>query len=102
MTNLEAIKAKLNYPLSDNSFILALVNRGLDSASVYSVSNLRLLELSQADLIVSLVSAPNVTEGGYQVSISDRKSLESVANGIYSKYDEYSPMKATATFKQIW
>ena len=102
MTNLEAIQAKLNYPLSENSFILALMNRGLDYLANYSVSNLRLLELSQADLIISLVSAPNITEGGYQVSISDRKSLELVANGIYTKYDEYIPTGATATFKQIW
>lgn len=102
MTNLEAIKAKVGYPLSDNAFILALENRSLVTTETYSLSNLQSLELAQADLIYTLVSSPNISEGGYSISLSDKKSLIDLANGIYTKYGQSSPMQPTAKFVQRW
>ena len=102
MTNLEAIQAKVTYPLPTNSFILALTDNGLVSTDTYSVANKKALELCQADLCLVLVTQPNITEGGYQVSINDKKVLTDMANKICSKYDLPSPFGATATFKQIW
>lgn len=102
MTNLAAIKAKLNYPLSDNSFILALLDRGLTSTATYSTSDKQALELAQADLIYTLATVPNVTEGGYSVSLSDKQSMLKVADGIYSKYGIRNPSKPTVKFVQKW
>jgi hypothetical protein len=102
MTNLEAIKGKVGYPLSDNAFILALTDRSLVSTDTYVIGNKQQLELAQADLIYTLVSSPNVTEGGYSVSLSDKKSLIELANGIYTKYGQSSPLKPTAKFVQRW
>jgi hypothetical protein len=102
MTNLEAIKGKLNYPLSDNSFILALSGRDLVYTETYTASDKRSLELAQADLIYTLASAPNITEGGYSVSLSDKKTMLKVADGIYRKYGIYDVMKPTAKFVQKW
>ena len=102
MTNLEALKAKISYPLTDNAFKLALTDRGLLDTSAYTVANKRALELAQADLHVVLVSAPDVQEGGYQITLNDKKTLISVANGLYSKYGVPSPFGAKATFKQPW
>ena len=102
MTNLEAIKGLVGYPLSDNAYTLALLNRGLTSTDEYSIGNKQQLELSQADLIFTLVSYPNVTEGGYSVSLSDKKTLISLANGIYTRYLQTSPFKPTARFVQRW
>ena len=102
MTNLEAIKAKLNYPLSDNAFILALQDRGLASAGIYSSSEA--FDLAYADAINTLVTAPNVSEGSYQISLSDKTNLLSLADGIYTKYSVSNPIKSflkkTATFVQ--
>jgi len=101
MTNLEAIKAKLNYPLSENAFILALQDRGLTSAGIYS--SCEAFDLAYADAITTLVTAPNVTEGGYQISLTDKTSLLNLAAGIYIKYDKVNPissLKKTATFVQ--
>lgn len=102
MTNLEAIKAKLPYPLADNSFLLALSVRGLVSSETFS--DVRSLELSQADLIYSLMVAPNVTEGGYSISFSDKSAVMRIADGIYAKYGERNPYKPrpTAKFVQKW
>lgn len=96
MTNLEALKAKLNYPLSDNSFILALSDRGLVSTATYA--DRKSLELAQADLIYTLVTTPNITEGGYSISLSDKSSLMKLADGIYLKYGIRNPLRPIATF----
>ena len=96
MTNLEALKARLNYPLSDNSYILALSDRGLVSTATYA--DQRSLELSQADLIYILVTSPNITESGYSVSISDKASILKIADGIYQKYGIRNPNRPIAKF----
>ena len=99
MTYLEAIKAKLNYPLSDNTFILALTDRGLTSTDNYAKS--QLFDLAYADTITTLVTAPNVSEGSYSISLSDKKTLSDLADGIYKKYGEpIRSLKKTATFVQ--
>jgi hypothetical protein len=101
MTNLEAIKAKLNYPLTENAFILALQDRGLTSAGIYVSS--QSFDLAYADAITTLVTVPNITEGGYQISLTDKTSLLSLAAGIYTKYGVVNPissLKKTATFVQ--
>jgi hypothetical protein len=102
MTNLEAIKGKLAYPLSDNAFNLALTDRGLTGTDTYSIDNRQSLELAYADLCCTLISAPNVSEGGYSVSLSDKTTLSKLANGIYAKYGQSSPLRPTAKFVQRW
>lgn len=101
MTYLEAIRGKLGYPLSENAFILALLDRGLTSTDTYTSG--QTFDLAYADAIITLVTVPNVTEGGYSVSLSDKKTLLILAGGIYTKYGVANPMsslKKTATFVQ--
>lgn len=102
MTTLEAIKAKLSYPLSDNSYILALSDRGLSYTATYASTDRQALELAQADLIYTLVTAPNVTEGGYSVSLSDKKSMMKLADSIYAKYNVRPLSSPRAKFVQKW
>ena len=104
MTNYEAIKSKVGYPLSKNAFYLALENRGLISTDTYTVSNKQLLELAYADLIVTILSSPDVREGGYYVAMNDRRYLINIANGIYQRNGEVCPYieKPTAKFVQKW
>jgi hypothetical protein len=101
MTNLEAIKGALSYPLTSNAFILALTNRGLVETDTYVIGNKKPLELATADCIKTLLSTPNIAEGGYSVSLSDKATLMKMANGIYAKYGENSSLNPTATFKQV-
>jgi len=96
MTNLEALKAKVNYPLSDNSFILVLSDRGLVSSATYA--DKRLLELAQADLIHTIVTSPNISEGGYSITLTEKGSLLKIAEGIYKKYGIRNPLRPIAKF----
>ena len=103
MTNLEAIKAKLSYPLSDNSFIVALQDRGVTSAGVYVGGES--FDLAYADSINTLVTAPDKSEGGFSLSLGDKQYLLRLADGIYTKYSISNPittssLKKTATFVQ--
>ena len=90
----------MNYPLLENAFIMALEDRGLTSGSTYS--DRQSLELAQADLINTLITSPNITEGGYSVSLSDKKALLKLADSIYSKYSQINPAAPKATFLNLW
>lgn len=102
MTNLEAIKGKIGYPLSDNAFILALTDRTLVSTEDYVVGNKQQLELAQADLIVSIITKGNFSEGGFTVSTADVKTLKELASMIYIRYGQSNPLNPTAKFVQRW
>jgi hypothetical protein len=103
MTNLEAIKAELGYPLSENAFILALTKRGLTSTDTFVSS--QAYELAYADVIKTVITSPDIKEGGFSVTLKDTKSLISIASAIYKKYGEANPLsslKPKATFKSAW
>ena len=101
MTNLEAIRAKLNYPLSENAFIVALEDRGVTSDGVYATCEA--FDLAYADVITSLVTTPNITEGGFSINLTDKQTLLALADNIYTEYDVANPissLKKKATFVQ--
>jgi len=102
MTYLEALKASLGYPLTDNAFILALENRGLTSTDTYSTTDKRAFELAKADCIMTLLSTPNVSEGGYSINLTDKESLKKLANGIYTRYKVANPLTPSASFNNPW
>jgi hypothetical protein len=104
MTNLEAIKGNVGYPLSDNAFKLALLDRGLNDSDTYSATS-KAFELASADAMVKILTSPDVKEGSYSVTVRDTKTLMSLASGIYKKYgesDKTSSLKPKATFKSSW
>lgn len=100
MTNLEALRAKVRYPLDDNSLILALKDRGLIPSVTYS--DKKSLELAYADLMYTLIAAPDVSEGGFSLSQNDKKILVSLANAIYTRYNEAKLMNTTVRFVNPW
>jgi hypothetical protein len=88
MTNLEAIQATVGgYPLSDNVFTKALIDRGISAAGVYSGKS-EGMELATADVYMVLVTAANVAEGGFQVSVTDKSNFLRMAESIYQKYGD--------------
>ena len=99
MTNLEAIKAIVGYPLSDNAYKKVLLDRSLTYDAVYvSATNKEAMDLAQADAIYIVCTQANKTEGGYSISITDKKSLIGIANDIYIKYGHPIPNSPKATF----
>lgn len=102
MTNLEAIKAIVGYPLSDNAYKKVLLDRDLtDSATYVSSTDKEAMDLAQASAIYIVCTQANKTEGGYSISITDKVSLLKIANDIYIRYGYSIPNSPTATFVNI-
>lgn len=91
MTNLEAIRNDVIYPLEDGKLEKALIDRGVDPIGVYSLSVKGVLELTRADLYVKLVTAPNIQEGGITISITEKTSIMKIASATYLKNGEADP-----------
>jgi hypothetical protein len=108
MTNVEALTAKLaGNPVTSNAMELALLNRGITvtgitSEDTYTVANRKAVELAYADILQELISAPNVSEGGYSLSQSDKNSLRMQANAIYTKYGQTVHGGPKAKFVKRW
>lgn len=93
--------------ISDNALKLALENRnlpvtGIETSDKYSRTNQRAVELACADLWIRLVTAPNISEGGFSLTLPDRVEIRDQANAIYRKYNQTTMGGPKATFKQRW
>lgn len=105
MTNLEAIRNDIIYPLEDGKLEKALIDRGVEPSVAYSLSGKSLLELVRADLCVKLVTAPNIQEGGIIISMTDKSNLMKIASAIYIKNGEKDPfavISPTVTGASPW
>jgi hypothetical protein len=105
MTNLEALKAKVQYPLDDESFQVALEGRSLTYDDVFDIAeNKQAFQLAYADCLCSVLTAPSsVSEGGYSVSQGDKKTIIDIVSRIYKRYGEPMPVNSpTATFVRRW
>lgn len=92
MTNLERLQGKLAYPLKENTFIGALLDRGLDSDTDYNPdTDKRAMDLAMADCAMTAITTPNITESGFQLSHSNKGELRRIADGLYAKWNESNP-----------
>jgi len=88
MNNLEALKSKIaGYPLSDNTYLTALIDHELDPQSNYAGMSME-FDLATADIYVVLATGVNITEGSYQFSITDKSNFLKVANSLYSRHGQ--------------
>lgn len=86
MTNLEAAKAAIgaNYPWEDATFKLGIVSSGLDPDT--PVTPGRDFDIALAALILFLITAADVQEGGYSVKL-DRTAMLNVRKTLLAKWD---------------
>lgn len=91
MTNLEALKAAVLFPLDDNTAIKALLDNGIVSSDPYAGKS-QPFDLATADTIVSVVTAASIAEGDYSLSVTAKESLVKIASGIYRKYGKPDPL----------
>lgn len=105
MTNLEAIRGRLGYPLTDNSFTLALTNHDLTASGIYLAKS-ESFELAYAEAIVILLTSPqSIDEGGFKLTKTESKTLLAILNGIYTTYGVVNPLVSlnpTAQFVRRW
>ena len=102
MTNLEAIKAQVNFPLKDDSFKKVLLDRGLTDSEEYNVNNFKAFELATADALYILITSPNISEGGYSISLTEKKELKEIASGVYEKHGVSNPFKPVISSIKAW
>lgn len=87
MTNLEAAKAAIgaNYPWTDTTFELGLAKQGLDPEEMMVPG--KSFDLALAALILYLITAADIREGGYAVSL-DRGALLDARKALLAPWDE--------------
>lgn len=100
MTNLEALKAKVNYPLESTKFEVALLDQGLNAADLYTGTS-RDFDLALAAIYVVLVTSANISEGDYQLAATDKSNYLKLAAGIFTKYGVDNPLESTPTISNM-
>lgn len=94
-TILEAIADDVHYPVSSGNLENRLIARGLDSDIDFTreIANSKEYKGALADCLISLISAPNFTEGDVTISLSDKDKIIEMANRLYESIGEegYGP-----------
>ena len=84
-TVLKTLKSKINFPLSEESFLTSLIEAGLDGTAIYTKEMKKDVELAAAELILVACTSGNVTEGGYSLTLNDKASLR-ITRNIYFRF----------------
>lgn len=95
MTNLERLEGRFLFPVKESALAGALLDRGLTDSDDYSVANIRAMDLALADMAMTAITSPTITEGDYQLNHSNKGELRKLADGIYSKWNESNPFDSS-------
>lgn len=88
MTNLEAMKNIVNYPLKDGSFVIALERAGITADDEFVSANAKALDIASSWLILTVLTSPkSISEGGYSITYADRESLLKARSLLLSYWD---------------
>lgn len=100
MTILNALKAAVNYPLSEDNVLSIAIARGLEPNDEFDKLDAQTKEyqLAYADLLRFIVTMVNLSQSGGSVSQASIAELRGTANAIYKKYGE-TPIGETADTK---
>ena len=90
MTNIEALTASVGYPFTKQEVELACINRGIAPDAEYSGPP-RSFDLAKADLYRVAHNKPNISEGGFSVSQSEKQSFLKLRKSIFRKYGIEDP-----------
>lgn len=92
MNNLEALSATVNYPVDEIKLQKILIDNSIDPQGTYSGTS-KSFELATANVYVLLISSANISEGGFQISMTDKSNMLKLASGIFDKYGVDNPLK---------
>jgi hypothetical protein len=71
MTNKEALAAKIVATVPDNTLEVALIDGAIDPNGTYTAADAKDIELVAIEVLYSLFTSQDVSEGGYSVSHPD-------------------------------
>lgn len=98
MTNLDALSAAVNYPVDTVKLSKILIDHDINELADYAGIS-KQFELATADLYVLLVSSVSISEGGYQISMTDKSNMIVLAGAIFNKYNMPNPLKPKAVIR---
>lgn len=84
MTNKEALEAVVQVSVSSNVLEKALLDQSVSAAGNYTASNSEAIDKAAIAVLEGLLSAPNVSEGGFSVSY-DRAAISRRVTALYNK-----------------
>lgn len=89
MTTLEALKARVNYPLTDSQAEEKLTGRGVDIYDEFSQSTAesKAFQLAYADTLRFVITMVNLSQSG-SITAQNTAGIRGTANAIYKKYGE--------------
>jgi len=89
MTILSALKASVNYPLSDNNVTPLLITRGCQPSDEFTqeIGTSKEYRLAYADTLRFVVTMVNLQQGG-SVTQAAVNAITGTANAIYRQYGE--------------
>lgn len=76
MTNKEALQAVIQATVPDLSLEKALLDQGITGAEPYAATGATVIDLAAVAVLQGLLSAQDVSEGGYSVKQRERKAIE--------------------------
>ena len=103
MTVREALRYSFPFAVKESQLEIIAISRelGLYDEFDASVASSKAFNLAKADIIKTVVMAPNMSEGGVSISFNDKSYLISIANGIYGMYGEPLFGQETPTVKPL-
>lgn len=89
MTTLDAIKARVNYPLTTTQAEEKFVSRGVETEAEYTkaVAESKGFRLAYADTLRLVLTMVNLSQGG-SVTAQNMAGIRGTANAIYKEYGE--------------
>lgn len=87
MTNLEALKASVNYPVDTIKVQKILIDNGLNDSETY-VGFTEAFDLSTAALYILLATSADIQEGDMKISATEKANYMQLAATIHAKYAE--------------
>lgn len=89
MTVLQALKARVNYPMTDMQAMEKLIGRALEPAAEFdsATASGQAFELAYADTLRFVITMVNLSQGG-SITAQNMAGIRETANAIYKKYGE--------------
>lgn len=91
LTVFSALKAQVQYPISEDFFNTVMMKRGLNGEDACTKEILDSSNFigAHADCLKQVIIYPNsISEGGMSISKADRQSLLAIANRLYRSIGE--------------
>jgi len=85
MTIAEALKSLAGYPLDDSNIEVVCIDHSLPTNDTYA-GRTKSFDLALADLLLIILNKPNVSEGGYSISLTEKQNLVNSRNQLLSKH----------------